>query len=188
MPYKEFILKNSSVHKYVGLDIENALQYDAGIKPDCTWDGVKMPFEDNSFDAAFGTEVLEHCPETKVVLNETYRVVKNGGCFFFTVPFLWPLHEVPHDEYKFTPFALKRLLNEAGFKNITIKANGGWHASMAQMLGLWVRRAPLTLRKRKMLSHALKPVIKYLIKKDNQTPVNFEESQMVTGLWGMAFK
>lgn len=188
MPYKEFMQENSLVKKYVGLDIENALQYDAGIKPDFTWDGIKMPFEDESFHTAFGTEVLEHCPEPKIILSETYRVLKNGGCFFFTVPFLWNLHEVPHDEYRYTPFALKRLLSDAGFKNIDIKATGGWHASMAQMLGLWVKRSSMPERKRRILSRILKPIVRKLIKIDNYSVINFQEGQMITGLFGVAFK
>jgi SAM-dependent methyltransferase len=188
MPYKNFILENSSVHKYTGLDIENALKYDASVKPDFTWDGIKMPFENEQFETAFGTEVLEHCPRPEIILSEVNRVLKPGGIFFFTVPFLWPLHEVPHDEYRFTPFALKRLLEEAGFLNIDIHSMGGWHASMAQMLGLWVRRAPISAGKRKWLSATLKPVIKYLIKRDQYTNISFDESQMITGLYGIAQK
>lgn len=188
MPYKEFIVENSSVNEYVGLDIENALQYDWGIKPDVTWDGIKMPFENGTFNSAFATEVLEHCLEPKVILNETYRVLKNAGCFFFTVPFLWNLHEVPHDQYRYTPFTLERLLSEAGFKNIDIRATGGWHASMAQMLGLWVRRAPMKNNKRKWFSRILKPVIKQLIQKDKQLKIEFVEGQMITGLYGVAYK
>lgn len=187
-PYKDFILKNSTVEKYIGLDIENALEYDAEVKADYTWDGISMPFQNEQFETAFGTEVLEHCPKPDLILNEVYRVLKSGGVFFFTVPFLWPLHEVPHDEYRYTPFSLKRLLQEAGFEKIEIKATGGWHAAMAQMLGLWVRRAPLRRRKRNLLSIILKPVIKYLIRKDKKTLTNFHESQMITGLFGIAYK
>ena len=95
MPYKNYILENSAVDTYVGLDIENALIYDKDIKPDFVWDGRTMPFQDNSYDCAFGTEVLEHCPEPEPVLKEVYRVLKPDGIFFFTVPFLWCLHEVP---------------------------------------------------------------------------------------------
>lgn len=188
MPYKNYILQNSAVTKYVGLDIENALEYDVSVKPDFTWDGVKMPFKDGQFDTAFGTEVLEHCPRPEIILGEVNRVLKPGGIFFFTVPFLWPLHEVPHDEYRYTPFALKRMLEETGFVDIEIKPTGGWHASLAQMLGLWVRRSPLTMRKRKIMSAFFKPVIKYLVKKDQYTDKSFHESQMITGLYGIAKK
>lgn len=186
MPYKEFILKNSKVKKYVGLDIETAIIYDQTVKPDYTWDGQVMPFIDNSFDCAFGTEVLEHCPNPEVVLKEVNRILKPGGIFFFTVPFLWNLHEAPNDEYRYTPFALKRHLENSGFTSIQISATGGWHASMAQMLGLWVKRSPMSKRKRKYLLYILKPIIKYLIKLDKNIKVNFIEGQMIAGLHGTA--
>src|SRR5665647_1043713 len=88
MPYKNYLLKNSAITNYVGLNIENALQYDAAVKPDFTWDGTSMPFGEAQFDTAFGTEVLEHCPRPEVILKEVNRVLKPGGVFFFTVPFL----------------------------------------------------------------------------------------------------
>lgn len=188
MPYKNYILENSSVTHYVGLDIENALEYDATIKPDYTWDGRVMPFGDNFFNCAFGTEVLEHCPNPEVVLKEVWRVLKYDGVFFFTVPFLWNLHEVPHDEYRYTPFSLERHLRNSGFKEIEIKATGGWHASMAQMLGLWVRRSPMSSRKRSFFSIILKPIIKFLIQLDAKTKVHFVSGQMITGLYGTAKK
>lgn len=188
MPYKNYILENSSVSQYVGLDIEDALNYDVFVKPDYTWDGKRMPFEDNSFECAFGTEVLEHCPEPEIILKEVWRVLKRDGVFFFTVPFLWNLHEVPHDEYRYTPFSLERHLRNSGFKEIEIKATGGWHASMAQMLGLWVRRSPMSSRKRGFLSVVLKPIISFLIKLDAKTKVFFVEGQMITGLYGIAKK
>lgn len=188
MPYKNYILENSDVINYTGLDIEDALVYDSSVQPDFIWDGIRMPFENEQFDTAFGTEVLEHCPNPNIILSEVNRVLKKGGTFFFSVPFLWPLHEVPHDEFRYTPFSLKRLLEENGFEKIDIKANGGWHASMAQMLGLWVRRSPLSNRRRKFLSMLLKPVIKYLIKIDRYSKIEFNESQMITGLHGIAIK
>lgn len=188
MPYKNYILENSNVKSYIGLDIENALEYDANVKPDFTWDGTKMPFRDAHFACAFGTEVLEHCPEPEVVLKEVYRVLKPGGVFFFTVPFLWNLHETPNDEYRYTPFSLQRHLKNSGFTEIDIKATGGWHASMAQMMGLWIRRAPITSKKKRLLSILLKPVIKHLINLDKPEAIHFKNGQMITGLYGIIRK
>lgn len=188
MPYKKYILENSKVTEYIGLDIDDALVYDKKIKPDYTWDGIKMPFENNTFETAIGTEVLEHCPNPEIILKEIYRVLKPGGVFLFTVPFLWNLHEVPHDEYRYTPFSLERHLKNSGFRDITIKATGGWHASMAQMLGLWVRRSPMRHKKRQLLSTLVKPAIKYLIKLDKPEKVQFKNGQMITGLSGYVKK
>lgn len=188
MPYKDYIVANSNITDYIGLDIETAIIYDADIKPDYTWNGITMPFKDSVFNNAFGTEVLEHCPEPEIVLKEVLRVLKPGGTFFFTVPFLWNLHETPHDEYRYTPYSLERHLSNVGFRDIEIKATGGWHASLAQMLGLWVRRSPMKPRRREFLSRLLKPVIKFLIKRDETKNIQFNEGQMITGLYGTAKK
>jgi ubiquinone/menaquinone biosynthesis C-methylase UbiE len=187
MPYKEYILKHSKVENYAGLDISTAIEYDKEVKPDYTWDGNTIPFENETYDTVMATEVLEHCPMPAQTLNEMYRVLRKDGYLFLTVPFLWTLHEIPHDEYRYTPFALQRLLKETGFANIEIKATGGWHASLAQMLGLWVRRSGLTKRKKKYLSKLLKPIIYYLMKKD-RLPTHFSEGLMITGLFVLAKK
>ena len=187
MPYRNYILENSDVEKYVGLDIETAIEYNKEVKPDYTWDGKTMPFHNEMFDTILATEVLEHCPNPNTTLSEIYRVLCKDGHIFMTVPFLWNLHETPHDEYRYTPFALNRLLNETGFKNIEIRAGGGWHASLAQMMGLWVRRSGLPHRKKKLLSIIFKPIIKYLLKKD-VPPTEFREGQMITNLFIFATK
>ncbi|MFY0592612.1 class I SAM-dependent methyltransferase [Roseivirga sp.] len=183
MPYKTFILDNSKVENYTGLDIDGAIVYDERVKPDFTWDGRVMPFEDNSFDSVMATEVLEHCPDPTIVLKEIVRVLKPGGKLFFTVPFIWNLHEVPYDEYRYTPFALERLMHEAGFNSVDIRATGGWHASMAQMLGLWLIRSDMSVNIRRVLKVVSLPLYKLLLKLD-APPESFKETTMVPSLYG----
>jgi ubiquinone/menaquinone biosynthesis C-methylase UbiE len=186
MPYKHFIFENSSIAEYIGLDIQSALEYDERIKPDFFWNGSTMPFEDQTFDTLMATEVLEHCPDPDIILKESFRVLKPAGVFFFTTPFLWNLHEVPHDEYRYTPFSLKRHLAKAGFKDIEIYASGGWHASLAQFLGLWVRRSPMKPRRRKYISMIVKPIVRRLLKWDNNLKVEFKEGAMINTIYGIA--
>lgn len=188
MPYRNYIENNSNVTEYIGLDIESAISYDDNTKPDITWNGVTMPFENGSFNTCIATEVLEHCPDPEVFLKEVNRVLKPNGLIFLTIPFLWNLHEVPHDEYRYTPFSLERHLKAAGFVNISIKASGGWHLSLAQLLGLWVRRAPMNKRLRRFLSYLFLPIIKILIFFGNKEQINFMEGQMITGLYAAARK
>jgi SAM-dependent methyltransferase len=188
MPYRKLILQGSAVETYTGLDIETAIVYDKEVKPDFFWDGQKMPFDNSSFDCALATEVLEHVPHPNIFLSEAHRVLKSNGKLFFTVPFLWNLHEVPYDEYRYTPFSLERILKENGFTDIHIQATGGWHASMAMMIGLWIKRSPMALSKKKILAFILTPAMKYLLKKDKQTKISFTEGQMITGLCGYAIK
>lgn len=188
MPYRKYILQNSEITEYIGVDIESEIGYHEKVKPDHFWDGNTLPFPDNSYDTIFCTEVLEHVPDTLSFLKETNRVLKPGGVFFFTTPFLWPLHDVPHDEFRLTPFSMERYFKSSGFENFEINPLGGWHASLAQILGLWVRRSPLHPRIRKWLSKFLKPIILHLIKKDALIEHKFSEGQMITGLYGTAEK
>jgi SAM-dependent methyltransferase len=181
-PYRGLLLSPPSrAHRYIGLDLPK----NAYSQPDVEWDGRAIPLPDAQADSCVLTEVLEHCPEPQAVLNEIYRVLRPGGFLFLTVPFIWPIHTVPHDEYRYTPFALARLLANAGFADVNIKATGGCHAVLGVTLGLWVRRRPLTSRVhlviRKLLSGLLWPVI-WLLFRIDRCPERFEESTMVVGL------
>lgn len=187
MPYRKLIFAESEVTRYTGLDIETARVYSDTIKPDVTWDGHTMPFEAETFDCAMATEVLEHCPDPQRVLAESYRVLRPGGCLFFTVPFLWPLHETPYDEYRYTPYALQRLAKAAGFDATEVYPTGGWNAALAQMLGLWVRRGPIPKRWRSLLSFLVFVLIKLLLRYE-YTPKTFGEQAMATGFWGVLRK
>lgn len=55
---------------------------------------TNMQFNDNSFDNAIMTEVLEHIEDDKKALSEVYRIIKPKGVLLLTVPnfnfpFLW---------------------------------------------------------------------------------------------------
>ena len=188
MPYREGILSSSSaIESYLGLDLETN-NFDRKCKPDLLWDGCTIPLPNDSVDFAFATEVLEHCPEPRQVTQEIHRVLKDGGAFLFTTPFLWPLHEVPYDYHRFTPFYLQKLLKESSLSIEKLSMLGGWDASLAQMMGLWVVRRPgLNPVSRKILRLIFLPIISFLLKADSK-PFEFSESQMITGICGVAIK
>jgi SAM-dependent methyltransferase len=185
MPYKSLLLAPPSrATRYIGLDLTASLYRS---KPDLTWDGRNIPLPEAAVDCAVATEVLEHCSAPDVVLREILRVLKPGGRLFLTVPFLWPLHDVPYDEYRYTPFALERHLASAGFVGIRLQALGGWDASLAQMIGLWVRGRPMSRSRRRALSRLAVPVVRWLLRWD-RLPESFTENVMITGLSGTAEK
>jgi len=183
-PYKPLVMaRGSRVEEYVGLDLAGN-QYQ---KPDIEWDGRTMPIESGSFDCAMATEVLEHCPDPQVVLKEICRVLRPGGALLFTVPFLWPLHTVPYDEYRYTPFSLRRHLTEAGFSIRDLKALGGYHAALAQMIALWVWRPGAAKWERSITTRLATPIVYSLTQRD-RPPTEFGENVMITGLYGIATK
>jgi len=189
MPYRSLILaRPDCVEQYIGMDLRSDLRdhrYAQYGPPDLEWDGRNIPLESGSVGCIIATEILHQCPEVDVVLREAARVLQPGGTLFFTVPFLWPLHEAPHDQYRYTPFALERHLKSAGFGHINLKALGGWDSSLAQMLALWVRRRPMNRWKREIFTRLATPLVKYLLKNDEPQPI-FTDQTMITRIAGTA--
>ena len=189
MPYREFITGTKPAIKYVGIDFEKpaGAEYEI-VKPDLFWDGFTIPLEDNSVETVLATELFEHCANTDIILKEVFRVLKTGGNLIFTVPFIWNLHLVPYDEYRYTPFALKRLLANSGFVDIDLKALGLWDASLAQILGIWFKNRPSRLKN--SFSFLFIWAIKLLLKKDKCFDKSkiYNEGVMLTGVSGTATK
>jgi len=181
-PYRSLLTAAPGVDRYIGLDLPPT-RYQ---RPDLVWEGTAMPLRTSSVDTALATELLEHVPDPGPLLREVHRVLRPGGRLLLTVPFLWPLHDVPDDELRYTPFRLERVLTDAGFADVSLQATGGWDASLAQLLGLWVRRRPMG-RVRTPLSWAMTPVVAALARRD-RIPARFSESTMVTGIAGWAIK
>lgn len=186
-PYRNLILDQPGVTEYLGVDLENSLY----ALPDLAWDGVTLPLEDNRADTVMLTEVLEHCDDAATVLAEAHRILKPGGLLFLTVPFLWPLHDVPQDVCRYTPWTMERLLASGGFSKFSVKPLGGFDASLAQMVGLYARRrsrGPLFTRfARPVLSTFAAPLVKLLTSMDNPEE-QYREGLMITGLWATATK
>ena len=177
-PYKSMLLTQPSrATSYLGLDLQVNLYRN---HPDLTWDGVTIPLPAAAVESALATEVLEHCPDPLLVLREVHRVLKPGGFLLLTVPFLWPLHDVPYDEFRYTPFSMERLLRDAGFADVRIQASGGWDASLAQMLGLWVRRRPMNENLRRILQRLAVPLYRRLLAHDRRPEIS--QAGMITGL------
>lgn len=186
-PYRAEILSNPEVTSYAGIDLIGGQEYKVGVKPEFLWDGIRFPFDDSVYDSAMATEVLEHCPDPSVTFGEIHRILKSDSPLLLTVPFIWPTHETPYDFYRYTPFGLRYLLTKAGFENIEITCLGGWDASLAQVLGLWLKRRKMSKTNQKRLFYVIKPVIQYLLKKDRILDQSAEQN-LITSIGVVAWK
>jgi SAM-dependent methyltransferase len=75
-----------------------------------------LPFASAVFDIVLCTEMLEHVPDPAAVLSEIRRILKPGGRLIMTTPFLVPLHEEPHDFFRYTSHGLKHLCASASLE------------------------------------------------------------------------
>lgn len=70
---------------------------------------LPIPIESKYFDSILFTDVLEHIAEPEKLLSEARRMLRDGGVLIGTVPFLYRLHEEPHDYCRYTIHKLQRL-------------------------------------------------------------------------------
>ena len=78
-------------------------------------DAARLPFADGSFDVVVCLEVIEHLPQPEQVLREVNRVLRAGGRAYFSMPFLYPIHDAPHDFTRWTENGWRRRARDAGF-------------------------------------------------------------------------
>lgn len=76
------------------------------------------------FDNILCFNTLEHIYDTQNILSESSKILKKGGRFIGSIPFLYPYHKDPDDFHRYSHSALERLFNENGLKLKRIVAVG----------------------------------------------------------------
>lgn len=95
-----------------------------GINVDIIGDAHDLHMiEDGSYDVVLCTEVLEHLHTPAKAIGEFRRILKPGGKLILTTRFIYPLHDVPGDYYRYTKYGLQHLLQEFDVETIEEEAN-----------------------------------------------------------------
>lgn len=114
-PYKKLL----GGRRLVGVNL------DAGdADPDILADGLRLPFKAATFSAALCTQVIEHVRDPGLLLREIGRCLAPGGILLLSGPMYWPLHEEPHDYWRFTRHGMRRILEDNGFDLLEIRDDG----------------------------------------------------------------
>ncbi len=146
MSYKSFFLQKAT--NYTGLDHPLVSKvYNGKTKPDILVDIHKTSIKKDTYDSAVCFEVLEYLTNPQQALLEINRILKPTATFVLTVPFLYPIHDAPHDRYRFTKTALEELLKNAGFKIKRIEMRGSfwqfWFQSLLVYLFKSIMQKPV---------------------------------------------
>jgi SAM-dependent methyltransferase len=102
-----------------------------------------LPFAPGSFDTIVLSDVLEHVRAASRLWAEMARILEPGGHLILNVPFLYGIHEDPHDYARYTEFALRAFADEAGFDVRELHPVGGSIAVMADLLAKHLAHLPL---------------------------------------------
>ncbi len=105
-------------------------------------DLAAIPVEDERFDAILFTQTMEHLPDPLKVLVELRRVLKPGGSMICTAPLFFQEHEQPYDFYRYTQFAWRYLVEQAGLKIERLDWMEGYFGTVAYQLETAARYLP----------------------------------------------
>lgn len=108
------------------------IDIDPERKPEVVGDAHELPFEDASFSLVLCTEVLEHLVDPPKAISEMRRVLKPGGKLILTTRFMYPLHDIPHDYFRYTRYGLEHLFRE--WRDVTIQGEVGTMSTIGVLL------------------------------------------------------
>lgn len=124
--------------EYVGVDWDGSIhEKHADIFADLN---ENIPVNDEEADTIISISVMEHLHAPQKMLNEANRILKPGGSIILQVPFMWWVHEAPNDFYRYTNFAIEKMLSEAGFEKIEIYAQSGLFCTTALKINYQLNR------------------------------------------------
>lgn len=150
MPYKNWILRHAD--KYTGVDWGDTIHtLTADIIANLN---TELPMKSEVADTIISISVIEHLCEPQTFLNEAFRILKKNSSMILQVPFMWWVHEEPHDYYRYTQYGLKYMFEKAGFSNIKIYHQSGFwcmwtlkfnYQSRRLIQGPWIIRSIISL-------------------------------------------
>ncbi len=103
---------------------------------DIVADIQKLPVADEKIDTVICSAVLEHVKNPYSVVNEIYRVLKEGGRTYCYMPFICGFHASPDDYTRLTYEGMKVLFKD--FKIIELGVGGGPTSGLLWVLQEWL--------------------------------------------------
>ena len=120
--YKYLNEINFKTDSYIGVDFSSRMIEDAKNNfPNAEWickDCYSLPFPDNSFDIVIAMQMLEHIDNVDTFLSESYRILKNNGNIYITVPNELKIRHASHC-WSFSEYDIKLLLSNSKYRGIT---------------------------------------------------------------------
>ncbi len=170
--YNKFLVKNKKIIK---------------IYKDYSFHYKNIKLQKNSADLVIVPNLIHHIQDLNSLLKQIKKILKPRGKVYIFEPLLRELHQEPEDYGRFTPYGLRKILKEIGFKNFKIKFCGGPFTAAAYCWDQAIQYMPIKMRKKN--SNWLNKKINYfdkldkkftknLVRKNTSFPVSFSiESQ-----------
>ena len=127
----------------------------------------KLSIPSKKYNNVLFFNILEHLPEYKLAFSEIYRIMKKGGFFIGSVPFIYQIHAAPNDYFRFSREFFKLNLKKNGFKKAKVKALGfGPFTASYSLLHPYLKYLPLLSQIFLLTAYILDSFIQVFVKTD----------------------
>lgn len=90
-----------------------------GIENYVIFDGINLPFKENTFDLIYCRQVFEHVRFPEKLLSEVQRVLKYDGYLTGSTSHLEPYHSYSY--WNFTPYGFCTLIHSSSMKLVALR-------------------------------------------------------------------
>lgn len=107
---------------FVGVDMQPGEGVDVvGNAMDCDFlDGV-VAFDEKPPQSVILSEVLEHCGNPELLMDNVVQYLPTDAHVLITVPFAFHVHGFPEDYWRFTPEGLRILMERVGLEVVSVE-------------------------------------------------------------------
>ncbi len=150
------------VAAHIGVDLADGFYSPDHV--DLVGTAYSVPAPDGCADAVISSQVIEHLETPLIAIDETYRLLKAGGLFFLSFPFLYPIHAQPRDFLRYTEFYLKDEIAKDRYEILEIERIGGFWYLLGMYCKLYLQQLDRGLLKRLRIVAALIFIVSVVFK------------------------
>jgi SAM-dependent methyltransferase len=102
-----------------------------------------VPLKDGIADTILSSDVLEHLPDPRGFFEEVSRLLRPAGVLLLNTPFLYRVHEAPHDYLRHTRYSLQAHAEGVGLEIVELKEVGSVADVLADTVAKLVATVPI---------------------------------------------
>lgn len=134
-----------------------------GTRPSAYADAHAIPCGSNSINVVLLLDVLEHLSDPGKALAEVNRILVPGGTLILQIPFLYPLHDAPHDHTRWTLFGLRSMAHRGEFAVLEESYTGEPIVTAALLTNIALVHSVMTGLRRGRLGGLLVPFLPVIV-------------------------